>query len=74
MLTAEQIAKRAENFCGVGERRVINKLYRKQENSVAIEKAIRAVNRFERANGAIGGLEYCYALEGELSRIVNSHY
>ena len=78
--TAEAIAKRVEHKDGLAERRAINKDYRAQDESHlwpirgrfnVTARAMRYVNKFERANGAIGGIEYCYVLEGEMSRIVN---
>jgi len=80
MKTAEQIAKETQDKDGLAERRAMNKLYRQQDESHlwpirgrfnVTDRAIRYVNKFECANGAIGGLEYCYVLEGEMSRIVN---
>ena len=79
-LTAEQIADRTNNKEGLANIRAINALYRAQDESNcypingrfnATERAIRRVRKFQQATGAIYGLEYCYALEGEISRIVN---
>lgn len=76
--TAEQIAQLTDDKQGLANIRAINKLYRQQDDSSlwpingrfnATERAIRRVRRL---GMALYGLEYCYALEGEISRIVNS--
>lgn len=81
MKTAEQIANETDNKEGLANIKAINKIYRAQDESDlwpvnnrfnATERAIRRVRAFARSNGAIYGLEYCYALEHELSSIVNS--
>lgn len=82
MLTAEQIAAVADTFVGSYQRTVINRLYRKQDESHlypicgrfdATERAIRRLQEAQRQGACIGdGLEYCYALEAEISSIVNS--
>ena len=78
--TAEAIATRAQNKDGLAERRAINKDYRQQDQSAlwpirgrfnVTARAMRHVNEFERSNGAVAGLEYCYILEDAMSRIVN---
>jgi hypothetical protein len=78
--TAEVIARETDHLEGIAERRAINKAYRDQDQSNlypilgkfnVTDRAIRRVNKLERENGAIGGIEYCYVLEGEISRIVN---
>jgi hypothetical protein len=81
-LTAEQIAERAEKYDGRANRAAINKLYRKQDESHlypisdrfnATERAIRRLQRYDRAGACINdGLEYAMALEAELSHIVNA--
>ena len=79
-LTAEQIAERTDHKEGIANIRAINAIYRAQDESNlypingrfnATERAIRRVRKFQRASGAIYGLEYCYVLESEISRIVN---
>ncbi len=82
-LTAEQIAERTEDKNGTANIRAINKLYRKQDESPLFpilgkfnvtERAIKRVREFIRYSGcAYFGLEYCYALEWEISRIVNNN-
>ena len=79
-LTAEQIVKQAE----AGNRSVkasINKLYRQQDESHlwpisgmfnATERAIRRVREVERVNSTMSPLEYAYAIDGEISEIVNN--
>jgi hypothetical protein len=78
ILTAEQIAKRTNDKEGIANIRAINKLYRMQDDSHlyptngrfnATERAIRRVRRI---GLAVYGLEYCYALETEMSNIVNN--
>ena len=80
-LTAEEIVQQAE----AGNRSVkasINKLYREQDESHlwpisggfnATERAIRRVREVKRVNGGMSPLEYAYAIEGELSEIVNNN-
>lgn len=79
MRTAEQIADRADRYTGKANIASINRQYRAQDESHlwpicnrfdATERAIRRVSR----SGMYpdGGLEYAYAIEQELSSIVNS--
>lgn len=79
--TAEQIANETDEKDGLANIRAINKIYRSQDESDlwpvkgrfnVTERAIRRVQRFARSNGAIYGLEYCLAIENEMSDIVNS--
>lgn len=81
MKTVEQIANETDHLSGVANIRAINKIYRSQDESHlypinnkfnATERAIRRVRKLTRSSGAIYGIEYCYALESELSNIVNS--
>ena len=83
-LTAEQIVKQAEagNSSERAITTAINKLYRLQDESAlwpisgmfnATERAIRRVREVERVNGGMSPLEYAYAIEGELSEIVNNN-
>jgi len=78
--TAEEIAKETDHKEGLANIRAINKLYRAQDESHLwpihndfnlTERAIRRVRKYSAACGAIYGLEYCYALENAMSRIVN---
>ena len=78
MLTPEQIADRADRYNGRANIAAINRLFRRQDESHlwpirnrfnATERAIRRLRR-EGYDGA--GLEYAYALDSEISRIVNS--
>lgn len=80
MLTAEQIAERTEGKDGVANIRAINALYRAQDDSHlwpingrfnATNRALRRVGELRREQGGIYGLEYCYAIEAEISTIVN---
>ena len=82
MLTAEQIAAVADSFVGSYQRTVINRLYRKQDESHlypingrfnATERAIRRLQERQRDGLVLDdGLEYCLALEMEMSSIVNN--
>lgn len=78
ILTAEQISKQTDHLDGLANIRAINKIYRSQDESHlypingkfnATERAIRRVRKM---GLALYGLEYCYALDGEISRIVNN--
>ena len=81
MKTAEEIAELTNDKDGIANIRAINKLYRAQDASHlypisnkfnATERAIRRIHNFNRAGACINpGLEYCYALDGEISQIVN---
>ena len=83
-LTAEQIADRAENYQGTAAVAVINRLFRAQDESHlypirgrfnATERAIRRIRDARRDGVVMGdGLEYAYALDAEISRIVNGDY
>ena len=77
----ERIAERAERYTGRANRAAINRAFRAADEShlwpisgrfAATERAIRAVRRFMREVGELSGLEYVYALDAELSRIVNA--
>jgi hypothetical protein len=83
MKTAEQIVEIAESKSqtALGQRRIINRLYRRQDDSNkwpingkfdVTERAIRKANKFERASDTMGSLEYAYFLEQETSNIVNN--
>lgn len=80
--TADEIARIADDGrTGLGQRRLINNLYRAQDDSKlwpirgrynVTERAIRKARWFERESQCfMGGLEYCLFLEDEMSRIVN---
>jgi hypothetical protein len=81
MMTAEQIAAKAESYNGVYNRTVINRLFRKMDESHlypingrfnATDAAIRRLQRLQRDGLVIeDGLEYALALDAEISRIVN---
>ena len=79
--TAEVIARDTEHLDGLAERRAVLRAYRTQDESHLwpirgrfniTNRAAREVNKLEHANGAIAGLEYCYALECAISEIVNN--
>ena len=80
--TAEQIFALAEkkNQTALGQRCIINKLFRAQDDSnlwpingrfSVTERAIRHARKFERDGGVMSPLEYALFLEAEESRIVN---
>ena len=78
-MNIDTIVERAERYIGRANRAAINKAFRAADESHlwpinnrfnATERAIRAVRRFMRDAGELTGLEYAYALEAELSRIV----
>jgi hypothetical protein len=81
-LNADQIAARAAEVSGKASVALINRLYRKQDESHlfpicarfdATERAIRRIRKARREGMIIDdGLEYAYALEAEISNIVNS--
>lgn len=81
-LTPEQIARKAEPFNGRRNTAEINRLFRAQDDSHlfpvnnrfdATERAIRRVRKFNQAGGYCSvGLEYAYAIDSELSHIVNN--
>jgi hypothetical protein len=80
-LTPEQIAEKAEPYNGRRNTAEINRLFRAQDDSHlfpvnnrfdATERAIQRVRKRNRLCGYHSmGLEYAYALDSELSRIVN---
>ncbi len=82
ILLAEHIAGQTEHLDGGANIRAINKLYRAQDESNlwpicgrfnATDKAIQRVRKFTQNYGEkIYGLEYCYAIENEISSIVNN--
>lgn len=80
-MNIDTIVERAERYTGRANRAAINKAFRAADESHlwpinnrfdATERAIRAVRRYMRDAGELAGLEYAYALEAELSRIVNA--
>lgn len=82
MKTASQIADATEHLDGLANTRAINAAFRDQDESHlypingrfnATERAIRRTRKHFRDCGmACTGLEYCLALDGEISRIVNA--
>lgn len=83
MKTAEQIFAIADkkSQTALGQRRIINRLYRAQDDSDkwpisgkfdVTERAIRKANQFERSAGCMDSYEYCLALENYMSEIVNN--
>jgi len=85
MKTAEEIVAIAEKKSDTvkGQRTIINALYNRQDESHlwpvrnrfdATKRAIRRVCAFERAYGILSNLEYAYAIDKELSDIVNNCY
>jgi hypothetical protein len=78
MLTPEQIADRADRFNGRANIAAINRLFRRQDESHLwpirnrFNATERAIRRLRRDGYYCGGFEYAYALDSEISRIVNS--
>ena len=76
-LTAEKIAELTNDLDGIANIRAINKLYREQDESSlwpingAFNATERAIRRVRKMGYAIYGLEYAYALDYEMSAIVN---
>jgi hypothetical protein len=80
ILTAEQIAAKCEKYDGRANIAAINRLFRQQDESNkfpingkfdATERAIRRVRKAAKHTGGSYGLEYAYAIDAELSEIVN---
>lgn len=83
MLTAEQIARKAEK-CKTARANIatINRLFRLQDESHLFpirgrfnvtERAIRRLQRQQRQGSVLSpGLEYALALDAEIGRIVNT--
>ena len=75
--SAEEIADFAEYADGIQNIRVINKFYRCQDESHLwpinnkFNVTDRAIRKVRQMDCPVSGLEYCYALEGEISRLVN---
>ena len=73
----DTIVERAERYTGRANRAAINKAFRAADESHLwpinnrFDATERAVRRCMRDAGELAGLEYAYALEAELSRIVN---
>ena len=79
--TAEQIVQAAERYVGRANITAINRAYLRQDTSRlwpicsgfnVTKRAIRRVRKFAREVGGLGGLEYAYALEENMSEIVNN--
>ena len=82
MLTAEQIFEKAEkrSDTALGQRRIINKLFRRQDDSNlwpirgkfdVTERAIRRARKFESQSDVMSPLEYAMFLESDTISIVN---
>jgi hypothetical protein len=82
MRTAEEITGIAEkkSQTSIGQRRVINRLFRNQDDSNkwpinnkfdVTERAIRHAHMFERQSDVMSSLEYALFLERDTSQIVN---
>ena len=83
-LTAEKICKLGEMYSNsnLGFKRVVNKLFKAQDDSHkwpiknafnATNRAIGRAKRYEKQSGIeLTGLEYCYFVESEISKIINS--
>ena len=81
-MNLNRTAERAGRYNGRANRAAINRAFRAAEDSLlwpiygrfnATERAIRAIRRYMRESGEeLAGLEYAYAVEAALSRIVNA--
>ena len=81
-MNIDAIVERAERYNGRANRAAINRAFREADGSLlwpiygrfnATERAIRAVQRSMRESGEeLSGLEYAYAVDAALSRIVNA--
>ena len=77
MKTAEQIADLTDHLYGVNNIRAINKIYRSMDESHLwpisgkFNATERAIRRVRNNSDPMYGLEYCYAIEAELTAIVN---
>jgi hypothetical protein len=80
MKTAEQIAAATDHLDGLANTRAINREYRQQDESHLFpirgrfnvtDRAIRQAGKFQRASGAVYGLEYCYLIDHLIGQIVN---
>ena len=78
-MNLERIVERAERYNGRANRAAINRAFREVDGSLlwpiygrfnATERAIRAVRR--ESGEELSGLEYAYAVDAALSRIVNA--
>ena len=71
-LTEEQITELAETKSTTdrGFRKAANALMREQSGVKLVNRAIRQVNKLERANGATGGLEYVYMVNHSIGEIL----
>jgi hypothetical protein len=76
VLTPEQIAEIADNrsVTVMGNIRVINSLFRAQDNSGFVETAIRNLRKLARDNGAVAGFEYAYMLDCEIGILFNKQF
>jgi hypothetical protein len=81
-LTAEQImnSARAKSSTNLGQRTIINRLFRRQDDSdkwpingrfSVTEKSIQHARKFERDSDVMSPYEYALFIEQETSRIVN---
>jgi len=77
-LTPEEIADKTDHKDGLANIRAINKLFRAQDDSYLwpicdqFNATNRAIRRIRKQGYALAGLEYCLAIETEISEIVNN--
>lgn len=77
--SAEEIAEFAEPYDGVQNIKVINKFYHDQDESHTYpinndyDVTERAIRRIREWDCTVYGLEYCYAIEAEISKLVNNN-
>ena len=76
--TPEKIAQKTDCKDGLANIRAINKLFRAQDNSYLwpicdqFNATERAIKKIRKQGFALAGLEYCLALETEITEIVNN--
>jgi len=75
-LTEEQMVQIAEERATTtrGLRVVMNKFLKEGTTPSLFKKAQRAIWKLEHTNGELSPLEYAYAINHELSRLVNAEY
>ena len=77
-LTPKEIADKTDHKNGLANIRAINKLFRAQDDSYLypiydkFNATERAIKKIRKQGYALAGLEYCFALETEITEIVNN--
>ncbi len=76
--TPEEIADKTDHKDGLANIRAINKIFRAQDDSYLwpicdqFNATERAIKKIRKQGFALAGLEYCLALETEITEIVNN--